>query len=155
MGFVVDFSPDLILFHVVDSATLKLNGYTVIRDEDVSDYRAFNKPGFWQAKVVKNLGLKPISPDGISLSSLPDLLKSIDDRYPLITIHPEKKKPDVCYIGPLLSLSKLTFTIDDLNSSARWTGPRRIRYADVTRVEFDGGYEQGLAAIAPKRVKVK
>ncbi len=155
MGFVVEFSSDLILFHVVNSDTLKLNGYSVVREEDVEYYRAFDKRGFWQAQVVQQLGLKPVRPNGILLSSLPDLLKSIGDRYALITIHPEKRKPDVCFIGPLLSLSKVTFTIDDLNSSAEWTGPRRIRYADVTRVDFDGGYERGLASVAPKRDSLK
>ena len=109
----------------------------------------------WQNRAVGQFKLNPVRPPGISLTSLPDLLESIGRSYPLITIHPEKVKPDVCYIGPLLSIAKATFTIDDLDCNAEWSGPRRLRFSDVTRVDFGGGYEEALAATAPKRPKRK
>jgi hypothetical protein len=58
-------------------------------------------------------------------------------------------------IGPLISMTKATFTIDDLDSNAEWTGPRRLKFSDVTRVDFGGGYEHALAVTAPKRPKLK
>jgi hypothetical protein len=155
IGFVVDFSPDLILFQVLNTDVFLLNGYTVIRSEDVKQYRAFDKSQFWQARAVRRFGLNPVRPPGISLSSLPDLLKSIGNRYPLITVHPQRKNPEVCYIGSLLSLARSTFTINDLDSDAEWSGPRRFRYSDVTRVDFGGGYEKALAATAPSRARRK
>jgi hypothetical protein len=155
IGFVVDFSADLILFHVLDTDVFELNGYSVIHAADVKKYRAFNRSEFWLARAVRRFGLTPVHPSGISLSSLPDLLKSTAERFPLITIHMPKRNPDVCYIGDLLSLDKTTFTIDDLDSRANWTGPRRFRYDDVTRVDFGGGYEKALAATAPMRRRRK
>jgi hypothetical protein len=150
-GFVVDYSSDLILFHVLNTEVFNLNGYSVLRSSDVKRYRAFDKNVYWQSRAIRHLGLKPARPSGIALSSLPELISSISNQYPLITIHPERKKPSVCYIGRLLSLGKAIFTLDDLDCNAEWSGPRRIRYSDATRIDFDGGYERALASMAPKR----
>jgi len=155
MGFVVGFSDDLILFHVLGTDTFRLNGYTAIRTEDVKDYRDFNKDKFWQNRAARHFKISPVRPVGISLSSVPALLASISKRYPLITIHPERTRPGICYIGPLLSMTEATFTIDNLNCNAEWTGPRRLKFSDVTRVDFGGGYEEALAFTAPKRRKRK
>ncbi len=152
-GFIVDFSDSLVLFHTVNMDTFRLNGYTVIRREDISHYRVFSKPEYWQVRAMRHFRPSPMPPEGISVASLPELLKSVAEHYPLITLHPEKTKPDVCFIGPLVSMTERTFTIEDLNSSGEWTGPRRMKFGDVTRVEFGGGYEAALAVTAPKRAK--
>jgi hypothetical protein len=155
MGFVVDYSDSLILFHVLERDTFRLNGYRVIRSEDVRNYRVFDKRKHWLNRAVRSFELAPVRPTGISLSSLPQLLLSIAKQNPLITIHPERKKPDVCYIGPLLSITEATFTIDDLDCNAEWSGPRRIKFSDATRIDFGGGCEKALAATAPKPPKRK
>lgn len=155
IGFVVDFSDSLILFHHLGTDTFHLNGYSVIREQDVSEYRFFAKPKYWQFRAVRHSRLRPIRPAGISVASLPELLTSVAKHYPLITLHPERKKPDVCYIGPLISTTDRTFTIADLDCNAEWTGPRRMRFSDVTRIDFDGGYERALAVTAPKRPRDK
>jgi hypothetical protein len=153
MGFVVDSSEDLILFHVLGTDTFRLNGYTALRIADVRGFRHFDKVEFWQNRAARHYKLAPVRPAGILLTSVSELLTSISKRYPLITIHPERTRPGVCYIGPLLSMTEATFTIDDLDSNAKWTGPRRLKFSDVTRVDFGGGYEEALAITAPKRRK--
>ena len=155
MGFIVGFSDELILFHVLGTDTFGLNGYSAIRTADVKDYRDFNKDEFWQNRATRHFKLSPVRPAGILLTSVPELLASLSKQYPLITIHPERTKPGICYIGPLLSMTEATFTIDDLDCNAEWTGPRRLKFTDVTRVDFGGGYEEALAATAPKRQKRK
>lgn len=150
-GFVVDFSDELILFHVVERDTFRLNGYRVIRNDDIKDYRLFDSSDFWQWRAVRHFKLAPVRPDGISVVSVRELLSSVARRYPLACFHPEKRNPDVCYIGPVISMTAKTFTIDDLDCNAEWTGPRRLKFEDVTRIEFGGGYEEALAVTAPKR----
>ena len=154
-GFVVDFSHSLILFHTLDMDTFRLNGYTVLRGEDISQYRFFTKPEYWQLRAVRHFRLSPIRPAGISVSSFPELLTSVAGHYPLITCHPEKKKPDVCYIGTLVSMTEHTFTIEDLDSNGEWSGARRMKFSDVTKIDFGGGYEEALAATALKRAKTR
>jgi hypothetical protein len=154
-GFIVASSDSLIVFHRLDMDTFRLNGYTVLRDEDIRQYRSFTKTDYWQFRAVRHFHLKPKCPTGISVSSFPELLKSVAERYPLIAFHPEKKNPDVCYIGPLVSMTKHTFVIEDLNSNGEWSGPRRMKFSDITRIDFGGGYEEALAVTAPKRAKTR
>lgn len=42
-GFIVDFSEPLVLFHTLDTDSFRLNGYTMIRKEDLTKYRVFSK----------------------------------------------------------------------------------------------------------------
>jgi len=135
--------------------TFTLNGYSVLQNKDVRHYRVFNKREFWQNRAVRHFKLTPLRPAGISLASVPLLIGSIGERSPLITIHPERKKPDICYIGLLLSMSPKMFIIDELDQNAEWSGPRRLKFSDVTRVDFGGGYEEALAATALKHPKWK
>lgn len=155
IGFVVDFSDSLVMFHTLDMDTFRLNGYTVIREEDISQYRVFNKAEYWQVRAVRHFHLKPMRPTGVSVTSLPELLKSAAEQYALITLHPEKIKPDVCFIGSLYTMKEHTVTIEDLNCNGEWTGHRRLRLSDVTRVDFGGGYEDALKATAPRRAKTR
>ena len=153
VGFVVGFSDRLILFNVLDMDTFRLNGYSAIRLEDVKDYRDFNKDKFWLNRAARLFKLSPVRPRGILLSSVREFLASVSKRYTLITLHPERVKPDICYIGSLLTMTEATFTIDDLDFNAEWTGSRRLKFTDITRFDFDSGYEKALAASAPKQRK--
>lgn len=150
-GFVVGWSESLLLFHVLDTDSFRLNGYTAVRMEDVSQYRFLPKGKHWIDRATKHYGIEPVPLNGISVATIADLLRTASERYPLITIHPEKKKPDVCYIGAFSSMSERIFTIEDLNCNCEWSGPRRIRFEDVTRVSFGDGYAEALAVTAPKR----
>ncbi len=155
MGFVVGVSDTLLILHTLDTDAFQLNGYIAVRTEDVSKCRVFDQVDSWWFRAMKHFDLTPIIPVGISIASLHDLIQSVATLYPLITFHPEEKKPDVCFIGPLLSMTERTFTIDDLNSTAQWTGPRRMRFHEVTRVDFGDGYAKALAVVAPKRSRSK
>jgi len=157
-GFVVGCSEEVILFHRLDWDTFTLNGYLGILNKDVSAYRFFDKKDYWDFRAAAHFKLAPKIPEGIRVSSLRDLISSAGEHYPLLRVHRERIDPDVCFIGRLGSMSSATFSIDDLNSSAEWTGPRRIRFQDVTRIDFDGGYQRALAVVAPppsKAAKIK
>jgi hypothetical protein len=150
-GFVVDVSESLILLQRCDWDTFEINGYSVIRSADIESYRFFDKSKWWQFRAVQHFKLQPKAPAGISVSSLPALLASAARIFPLLTIHREKINSKVCYIGKLTEGRHKTFTIADLNCNAEWTGSRRLKYSDVSLVDFGGGYENALAATAPKR----
>ena len=48
-------------------------------------------------------------------------------------------------------MTQRTFTIEDLDSHGEWSGPRRMKFSDVTMVDFGDGYAGALAATAPER----
>src|ERR1035437_5412332 len=125
-GFVIDVSESLILLQRFDWDTFQLNGYTVVRIDDIASYRFFDKKTHWQFRAIQHLKLKLKAPAGISISSFSDLLESVAKVFPLLTIHCDTINPKVCYIGKLTTVSHKTFTIEDLNCNAEWTGSRRF-----------------------------
>ncbi len=150
-GFAVAWSSEVVLFHRFDWDTFQLNGYTAVREPDISAFRFFSRSGHWQFRAAVALKLQPIVPAGIEVSSIASLITSAAASFPLLSFHPEIRDRDVCYIGPVLKLTAQTCLIDDLGPGAEWSGARRLRLADITRIDFGGGYEQALAMTAPKR----
>ena len=155
-GFVLACSETLTLLHLLETATYTLNGYSVIRNEDVSLYAVYDRPDYYyDSKVLRLKGIKPQPQPEISLESFPDLLTSIDRLYPLFTIHRELIDNDICFVGRLAGMTPKTFTLYEVDDCAEWLGPRRYKFSDITKLDFGGGYEEALALVARPDVKRK
>jgi hypothetical protein len=153
-AFVLACSETLTLLHILETHTYTLNGYSVIRNEDVSLYAVYDRPDYYyDSKVLRLKGIKPQPQPGISIENLSNLLTSINTLYPLFTIHQEIINNDVCFVGHLASMTPKTFTLYEIDNCAEWLGPRRHRFADITRVDFGGGYEEALALVARPDMK--
>jgi hypothetical protein len=150
-GFVVACSNELILLHCLDLDLFRLNGYSTIRVKDVSHYRFFDSSDCWQFRAAKLFRLVPKRPRCRKLAGVQEFLGSHIGEERLVTLHTEGLKRDACYIGPVVSVKEKTVTIEDLNCNAEWTGPRRLKLKDITKIEFGGGYEKALAKTAPVR----
>lgn len=148
-GFVVDSSDELILLHSFNSEAFCLDGYDVIRRGDIRGFCFFDDPRYWRYRALRLLKIQPTCPCDIRLESIRELLVSVGARYPLLSAHRESLDRVVTYVGPVVSLSERSFTIQDADYFGQWTGPRRMRYADVTRVCFDGGFLRASAMTSP------
>ena len=84
----------------------------------------------------------------ISSVLLTGLLASVGEHYPLVTVSCERTEPDVCYVGRVTEVQDHHFTLHELSTEAEWLDERRYRAADVSRLDFDGGYERALALVA-------
>ena len=143
------------LCFILQTSTYTLNGYSVIRNEDVSLYAVYDRPNYYfDSKVLKLKGIHPEPQPNISIASLPDLLTSIDRLYPLTTIHREAID-DGCFMGRLAGMTPKTFTLYEIDDCAEWIGPHRVRFKDITRVDFGGGFEEALALVARPDMKKK
>jgi hypothetical protein len=149
-GFVVGSSDELVLLHHFNSEVFCLDGYDVIRQCDISSFCFFDDPRYWRYRALRRLKIRPTPPQGISLLSVQMLLSSVSVQYPLLSAHRETPHRRTTYVGPVVSLAERSFTIEDADYFGRWTGPRRLRYADVTRVCFDGGYLRASAMTAQR-----
>ena len=155
-GFVMACSETLTLLHLLETATYTLNGYSVIRNEDVSLYAVYDRPDYYyDSKVLRLKGIKPQPRPEISLESFPDLLTSIARLYPLFTIHRELMDNDICFVGRLAGMTPKTFTLNEVDDCAEWIGPRRYKFSDITKIDFGGGYEEALALVARPDMKRK
>lgn len=82
-----------------------------------------------------------------------ELLRSIERRYPLVVIHRERVVPDECEIGRLKLASEGTYALRMITPEATWMDDEEIyRYADITRIAFDGEYENTLARVSGSAV---
>src|ERR1044072_2330334 len=155
-GFVLACSETLTLLNVLETSTLTLNGYSVIRNADVSLYAVYDRPDYYfDSRVLRLKGISPQPQPEVSVASLPELLASVDKHYPLFTIHRERVHDDVCFIGRLAGMTPKTFTLFEIDDCAEWDGPHRYRFEDVTKVDFGGGYEEALALVARENDKTK
>jgi hypothetical protein len=143
-GFVLDFSDSLILMHLLEWNTFTLNGYAVIRVQDINRQRVFNRKGYWQNKAASVKKLKPIHP-GTSISSIEEAIASASKIFALIAIEKELVANDKRWIGKLARFSKRTVSIHGLNPSAEWIEESKFSLSEITCLGFGGGYETALA----------
>lgn len=145
-GFVLACSDMLTLLHRIED--FSLNGYTVFRNEDVTIYRVYDKPEYFESRAIKLKNLEPTPQPEIKIGCWHEVLLSACKSFPLITIWRELISTEVCQIGRLVSMTEKTFTIQEIDTVAEWNGNRRFRFSDVTRIDFGGGYEDALALVA-------
>ena len=154
-GFVVGSSDELVLLHSFNSEAFCLDGYDVIRQCDIRSFCFFDNPRYWRHRALHRLKIRPLPPHDIHLLSVQELLSSVTARYPLLSAHRETPHRRTTYVGPVVSMAERSFTIEDADYFGQWTGPRRLRYADVTRVCFDGGYLRASAMTAHRLRKLR
>lgn len=149
-GFVVDSSDELVLLHSFNSDAFCLDGYDVVRQCDIRSYCFFDNPRYWRYRALRRLKIRPIPPRDIRIGSVQELLVSVGAQYPLLSVHRETPHRRTTYVGPVVSMAERSFTVENADYFGRWTGARRLRYSDVTRVCFDDGYLRASAMTARK-----
>jgi hypothetical protein len=147
-GFVVGISTNLLLLHRMGDR-LDLDGFECVRVADVTMLRrTFRRKEFY-LKALELKGCRAVVPEGVELGSVRDLLRSVERRYPLVVIHRELVVPDECEIGRIKLTSEATYALRMLTPEATWMHDEEVyRYGDVTRVGFDGEYENTLSLVA-------
>ena len=143
-GFILDFTDSLILLHLLEWNTFTLNGFVVIRVQDINRQRIFNKRNYWQNKAAEVKRLKPIHPS-ISISSLEEAIVSASKAFELITIEKELVADGKMWIGKLAEITKKTLVIHGLNPNAEWVKKSKFNLSEITCIGFGGGYETALA----------
>jgi hypothetical protein len=153
-GFVLEFSERLTLISPLDDERFELNGYTVIRNCDVRRWRQSEEDSFC-VRALKLKGIQPTRKRGLSLASWPELLKTANELFPLITISRERIDRNVCQIGRLVSENRVSFELKEIDTNGSWEDCQRYKFSDLTRVDFGGGYEDALARVAAANVVAK
>jgi hypothetical protein len=144
-GFVSVVGETWVVLQTID-ARMRLDGYSAIRLEDVTDCRSEDDHSF-TAKALSLRGDRPARP-GVDATGLANLLSSAQRQFGLVSIFIERHAPDVCYIGRVLEVNSTDLTLEPIDPEARWQEPEVYELHDITRVDFGGSYEQALALVA-------
>jgi hypothetical protein len=156
-GYVLDIGPRFFLLGLVGDE-IRFNGFQCLR---LSDVRRLQVPDPYSDFIVATLRKRGDSikrKPNIKLKTLPQLLKSADRLFPLVTIHRERAKPGTCEIGRVIDVSRARVSMLEIGPDAVWKKePTNIPLKEITRVDFGGGYEDALHIVGgnPLRSKPK
>jgi hypothetical protein len=149
VGFALTWNEELALIQPVEDQQFLLNGYTIFRNADVRRWRPIPKDEF-TARAAALHKLRPRSPDKISITSIRQALSSAGKAFPLVTIHTERAKRGVCYVGRVLRVSQRALTLLDISPEAEWNDEESYLLKDITLIDFGGTYERLLARMVRK-----
>ena len=146
-GFLVGSNSELIALHCV-SDRYDLDGYRIFLRRDLTSV----EPRFARRKLIsKALELKQLKPavlPWLDLTSMRNLIASIEDHESLVVIHRERLSPNECEIGRVRIDSDQTYSLFWITTEAEWELDNRVfRYSDITQLEFGGEYERTLAMV--------
>ncbi|MES2951698.1 MAG: hypothetical protein V4858_24485 [Pseudomonadota bacterium] len=145
-GYVAAVGPTFFLLTLV-SDRLRFDGFECFRMADVRSVRADPYAGFAEA-ALKKRGLRRPRKPKIDLDSVETILLTAAKVFPLVTIHLEKKDPDVCYIGSVRGVERGKVFLLGINPHAEWDSePDKFRFSKITRISFGGDYEDALHAV--------
>lgn len=150
LGYVVDASDEFVMLQLVDDR-ISLNGYSLLRICDITEFEIEVEHTRFIEKALEIRKKTVKQPVLVDLTDMSTLLKSIDQNFPLLTLHRELVDPDACWVGALDSLGEKTVTINEMSPDAKWNGSKRLTIDEITRIDFDGGYETALALVAKIR----
>jgi hypothetical protein len=156
-GYVLDIGPRFFLLGFVDD-NIRFNGFQCMRLTDVRRLRVPDPYADFIVAALRKRGETIRKKPRVSVNSLPELLKSANRLFPLVTIQQERAKPDTCEIGRVVDISKSHVSLLEIGPDAIWDDkPTEIALRDITRVDFGGSYEDALHLVGgnPPQSKLK
>jgi hypothetical protein len=141
-GFVVDLAGDWVVLHVVYD--VGLNGWSVVRLDTVRTVEREPANSFLP-RALAQFGEEP-APVLVDLTSPVDIIRSLAATFPLLTLLAEIDDPRAAAVGRPTRTGKKKVDLLEITPEGTWDGrePRRLRFADITRVDVGGRYEQAL-----------
>ncbi len=149
VGFALSWNAKLTLIQPVEKEQFLLNGYSIFRNEDVRRWRAIPDGDFLARATVLHK-LRPRKPANVNIESIGQALASAGKAFPLVTIHTERLKRSVCYVGRVLRISQRALTLLDISPQAEWDDEESYLLKDITLIDFGGAYGKLLERMAKK-----
>jgi len=144
-GFVMSIGPKFFVLASLDNG-FAFESYCCLRIKDVRQLRCPAKYAEFYSAARKIHGDKMPRKIALDLSDIGSLLTSAAPS--LLTIHREKRDPDVCSIGYLVSRDEKTLEMIEIAPGAKWESePSYFRLKDITRIDLPGPYERALISV--------
>jgi hypothetical protein len=148
LGYVLDVGPDFFLVLVVGD-DIHYDGFQAFRQQDVTSVDVPHRSHDFVERALRLRREPRPNRPRIELKTLPLLLRSVARQFPLVTIHRERREPDVCWIGRAVSVSEHYVELLQITTNARWEGePTKHRLSEITRVDVGCRYEDALYQVS-------
>ncbi|KQS66545.1 hypothetical protein [Modestobacter sp. Leaf380] len=147
-GFVVGISPKWLALQRL-SDRIAFDGWHLIRVKDIQAVSLDPDPECFEVKALQARSLWPPAAPELSLGDVVSSLKSASAITGMVSVFDEFARPDVCWIGAVTSLDDSKLHLREVNTRGGWASkPHTFDPADVTRIDFGGGYEEALRLVA-------
>jgi len=144
-GYILGVDSEFFLLGLV-SDRLWLDGFECFRTDEVDELVDDPYAEFTQAALAARGEGRPELT--LRLTNIAALLLSAAERFPLVTIHKERDRPDACYVGKVISVEGGIVWMLEIGPDAKWdAAPTAHKLGEITRVNFGGDYEDALALI--------
>lgn len=132
------------------SDSINLDGWVSLRAADIQSVTVIPTEDCFEIKVLQaREQWPPAAPTSLVDTTVEELLRSLGEGSPLVTVYREFERPDTCWIGSATRIDDGTLALLEVNVAGGWARrPRLFDLADVTRIESGGGYEEALALVA-------
>lgn len=106
-------------------------------------------PQCFEIKALKACGQWPPTVPELNLDDAVGVLTSWSGAATMVSVFDEFDRPDVCWIGAVVSVDESTLRLLEVNTRGGWARrPRTFDPDDVTRLGLGGGYEKALQPVA-------
>jgi hypothetical protein len=145
-GYVVGVGEEWLLLQKLDPE-IRLGGYAALRIEDVATIAFVDDEDAFANRALRLRGEAPVPQPDVALGDVRALLASAQAAWPLVAVHVARADGEALSIGRVRELEDEVVVLATVDVAGQWSDPERLRLADVTRVEFGGGYEEALALV--------
>lgn len=147
LGYIVATGTDIFAMELIDDS-IRYDGYHCIRYADVSKCENLDPYAPFVEKAFSLRGLSRLGRPNVELGSLALLLKTANAAFPLVTIHLEKERPNVCYTGKVITVDGSRVELKTISPSAEWDDEvQEYDLEDITTVSFGRAYEEALVLV--------
>ncbi len=134
---VVERSKELLLLQTLENGWF-LDGYSVIRIDDITKYRFFDEEGSFERKVREKLGCSvkpPATP--IDLSSMRSVAASLLAAGKMLSLEKENSYHNTMWLGKIQRITAKSLFLSELDSEAHWSHDHRHSIAAITNICCD------------------
>lgn len=131
------------------SDRIAFDGWILLRIKDIQAVSKDPDPDCFEVRAVKARQEWPPTAPDLDLGSAVGALTSSSMAAPMVSVFDEFDRPDACWIGAVISIDESRMRLLEVNTRGGWARkPRTFDPADVTRLDFGGGYEEALHLVA-------
>jgi len=142
-GFVAAVSADFVVLSVVDP-DCDFDGSTLLQTDDVTLLKWGTQALEARTRVLRETPTSPPSVKHIDLSSWETVVRTVCPEEPIVSFHREDTDDTQFYLGSNVTIEDEWLEADSIAISGSADGRFALKVADLTRLDFGGGYERAF-----------
>ncbi|MFC8597789.1 hypothetical protein [Isoptericola sp. NPDC057191] len=147
-GFVVGVGARWVALAQLDDR-VSLDGWTLLRLKDIQAVTVEPDHDSFTIKALRARAEWPPQVPDVALDDLRGAATSAAALAPMSATFVELDRPDICYVGSLVSVDDRRLRLLEVDTQGQWhRKTRSLDPDDVTRIDFGGRYEETLALVA-------